>query len=74
MISALLICAVAVSIVGGVSVPIARIIFSTYSQERKRLESGGEPKFPQTYIGSDVLTELELPKYSPERQREVNRN
>lgn len=72
MIEAFLICAIAISIVGGVSAPIAKILFSTYSEERNRLESGGQPKFPQTYIQQD-FEEVATPKYSQQRQaQEVN--
>lgn len=74
MVEVFLICAIAVSIVGGVSVPIAKILFTTYSEERKRLESGGSPRFPQTYIQSEI-EEPSSPKYSTTRNRqEVDRN
>jgi len=72
MVEVFLICAIAVSIVGGVSAPIARIIFTTYTEERKRLEAGGEPRFPQTYIHAD-FEEVTPPKYSPlHSNQEVN--
>jgi hypothetical protein len=74
MVEVFLICAIAASIVGGVSVPIGRILFTTYSEERKRLDAGGAPKFPQTYIQTDFGDNS--PKYSPQREsQEVsNRN
>lgn len=72
MVEVFLICAIALSIVGGVSAPIAKILFTTYSEERKRLESGGQPRFPQTYIHPD-FEEVTPPKYSPQREsQEVN--
>ncbi|GAX43424.1 hypothetical protein NIES4075_44370 [Tolypothrix sp. NIES-4075] len=72
MVEIFLICAIAVSIVGGVSAPIAKILFSTYSEERKRLESGGQPRFPQTYIQPEI-EESSPPKYSQQREiQEVN--
>jgi hypothetical protein len=75
VIEALLICAIAISIVGGVATPMARIIFSTYKEERNRLESGGEPIFPQTYIHPEAFEEMSPPpKSSVQREREVNRN
>ena len=75
MIEAFLICVIAFSIVGGVATPMARIIFSTYKEERNRLDSGGEPIFPQTYIHPEALEELTPPKYSKQREREeMNRN
>jgi hypothetical protein len=74
MVEVFLICAIAISIVGGVSVPIGKILFTTYSEERKRLDSGGSPRFPQTYIHPEI-EESSPPKYSPQRQRqEVDRN
>ncbi len=74
MVEVFLICAIALSIVGGVSAPIAKIIFSTYSEERKRLESGGSPRFPETYIQPEV-EETSHPKYSVQRERQgVDRN
>ncbi|GAX44704.1 hypothetical protein NIES4075_57230 [Tolypothrix sp. NIES-4075] len=73
MIEAFLICAIAISIVGGVATPMARIIFSTYKEERKRLESGGEPIFPQTYIHPEAFEQISPPpKSSVQREREVN--
>ena len=74
MIEAFLICAIAVSIVGGVSAPVAKILFSTYSEERKRLNSGGEPRFPLTYIQTEELEDIApCPKYSaPHKSQEVN--
>jgi hypothetical protein len=75
VIEALLISAIAISIVGGVATPMARIIFSTYKEERNRLESGGEPIFPQTYIHPEAFEEMSPPpKSSVQREREVNRN
>ena len=75
MIEAFLICAIATSLVGGIATPIARIIFSTYKEERKRLELGGDPIFPQTYIHPETFEEtIPPPKYSHQREREVNRN
>jgi hypothetical protein len=72
MVEVFLICAIAISIVGGVSVPIGKILFTTYSEERKRLESGGEPRFPLTYIQPEI-EESSSPKYSPDRKtQEVN--
>lgn len=75
MIEALLICAIAISIVGGVATPMVRIIFSTYKEERNRLESGGEPIFPTTYIHPEAFEQISPPpKSSAHREREVNRN
>jgi hypothetical protein len=72
MVEVFLICAIAISLVGGVSAPIAKILFSTYSEERKRLESGGQPKFPLTYIETG-FEENSPPKYSQQREsQEVN--
>ena len=70
MVEVFLICAIAISIVGGVSAPIAKILFSTYSEERNRLESGGEPKFPLTYIQTEASEDVTCPKYPNSRNRQ----
>lgn len=70
MVSAFLICAIAFSIVGGVAAPIAKIIFSTYTEERKRLEGGGKPVYPQSLVHPEIFEEMDSPK--SQRHQEVN--
>ena len=74
MVEVFLICVLAASIVGGVAAPIARILLSTYSEERKRLESGGQPVFPESYIHPEAFEEMKAPPKSPRQREEVPQN
>lgn len=64
MVEAFLVCALAASIVGGVVVPASRILMSVYSDERKRLEAGGTPVYPQSTIHPEIFEEMQPPKSS----------